>query len=359
MTQEDLFSGAEGLLAPVTPLAPATDRLLPLGKYKGQPFEVLLTDAGYAVWLLGSKYAQLEQKYPALFAFLVGRFGLPERTPVHNSLQNRFLDEEFCLRFALASSPRLRAAADQLAQLKFDLEPLWRKNVQDSFAASLRLSETHSNKTALARGAKWLEALRGALKAEWPLLRLYGATRDLPAREGKCITLELSGLEFEADGADVRYRVEMGFELLARRSDVLTGERRDTAVLAQLQAPRSFRIEVKPVVGDDYPMVLRRMKAANNTALLVGEYNGVGATWEQVVKVFSLSKISVVTLDEVEQLQLPPGIREFSAAPLLQPEAEAIVEQEFSAHLAELHRLVEQRTEPDPRKTRWSDDGPF
>lgn len=296
---------------------------------------------------------------PALLAFLVGRFGLPERTPVHNALQNRFLDEEFCLKFALASSPRLRAAANQLAELKFDLAALWRTNVRDCLAAPLRLSDSYSNRTSLKRGTRRLEALRDALKTEWPLLRLYGATRDLPARSGKCVTLELNGLEFEAEGADVRFRVEMGYELFARRGDTHTEERRETATLAELSAPRGFRIEVKPVVGDDYPMVLRRMKAANNTSLLVGEYNGVGATLAQVVKVFSLSQISVVTLDEVEQLTLPQGFREFSVEPLLQAQAEAIVEQEFQAHLVELRNLVEQRPEPDPRTTRWSEEEPF
>lgn len=359
MTQEDLFSGGGGFPAPAAPLTPTTDRLLPLGKYKGQPFEVLLTDSAYAVWMLSSMYAKLEQKHPALLAFLVGRFGLPERTPVHNALQNRFLDKEFCLQFALASSPRVRDAANQLSKLKFDLAALWRKNVQDCFAAPLRLSDIYSNRTSLTRSTRRLEALRDALKTEWPLLRLYGATHDLPARGRECTTLELSGLEFEAEGADVRFRVDLGYQLLARRGDVLTEERRETATLAKLSVLRNFRIEVKPVVGDDYPMVLRRMKAANNTSLLVGEYNGVGATWEQVVQVFSLSQISVVALDEVEQLTLPQGFREFSVEPLLQAQAETIIEQEFQTHLAELRKLIEQRPEPDPRTTRWSEDGPF
>lgn len=353
--QDDLFSGSGSPTA--SALTPV--QLLPLGKYKGKPYDVLLTDSAYALWMLQSMYAKLEHQHPALFAFLISRFGPPDQTPVHNALQNRFLDEAFCLKFGLASSPRLREAAAHLSQLNFDLEGFWRKNVRDSLASHLRLSDVESNKTALARGTKKLEVMRDALAKEWELLRLYGADRDKVVRDGKVNPLRFYGLEFEAEGADVSYRMELGYELFARRSDVVTGAHRETARLAQLAAQLGFRIEVKPVVGDDYPAVLRRMKTARNNALLVEEFNGSGATWEQLVKVFALSNISVVLLEDVEQVELPQGLHEFTVELLSQARALAILGQEFDAHLAELQKRVAQRPEPDPRKTRWSDDGPF
>ena len=56
-------------------------------------------------------------------------------------------------------------------------------------------------------------------------------------------------------------------------------------------------IEAKPTVGDDYPAVLRQMKRAglgNAGTLYIGTYTGVGATLEQVRKIFAASNIKIV-----------------------------------------------------------------
>lgn len=352
--QDDLFS------EPGTPSAPALSpvQVLPLGKYKGKPYDVLLTDSAYALWMLSSMYAKLERQHPALFAFLISRFGPPDHTPVHNALQNRFLDEDFCLKFALASSARLRDAASRLGQLDVSLEGSWLENVRRSFAATLHLSAFHSNKVALEKGTRRLEELRDALMQEWSLLRTYGFDRDVPVKDGWCVPLRMSGLEFEAEGSDASYRVELRYEVVGSRVSTPAGEPRQSALLSQLSALSYFRIEVKPVVGDDYPAVLRRMKTAQNNALLIDEFNGVGATWEQLVKVFALSNISVVTVEDVERVEIPAALRGFAVEPLDGPRAKAIVQSEFDAHLAALRRQVEQRPEPDPKKTGWIDDEP-
>jgi hypothetical protein len=348
--QANLFLAAE------EPPASALTRVLPLGKYRGQSFDVLLMDTAYALWMLTSMYAKLEQKHPALFAFLISRFGPPDQTPVHNALQNRFLDESFCLQVGLASTPRLRKVAEALARLTVDLESHWRKNVVSSLEPCLALSAYESNEKALRRCLNHLEALRTALQKEWKLLRLSGADRDRPAG-AKCVPLRLSGLEIEPEGADVSYRIALGYELLAMRSDTFSEYgRREHANLAQVSESRSFRIEVKPVVGDDYPAVLRRMKTAHNNVLLVGEYNGAGATWEQLVKVFALSNISVVSVAEAEKIEIPAVFQELPVHSLTEERAEAILTQEFEAKVAALRQKVAERPEPDPRKTGWIDD---
>jgi len=56
------------------------------------------------------------------------------------------------------------------------------------------------------------------------------------------------------------------------------------------------------------PAILRAMKAVKGTHLLVGEYCGVGATWVQVVRVFSLSGIVVIQLEDVEQVVIPESL---------------------------------------------------
>lgn len=59
-------------------------------------------------------------------------------------------------------------------------------------------------------------------------------------------------------------------------------------------------IEIKPTVGDDYPAVLRQMKANGSDVLLVGNYVGTGATREQFIKTFATAAKRVVFLRDVE-----------------------------------------------------------
>ena len=52
--------------------------LIPIGKYKGQPLEVLASDPNYADWLV--KQAGMGDRYPQLVQFIVNNFGFnPER----------------------------------------------------------------------------------------------------------------------------------------------------------------------------------------------------------------------------------------------------------------------------------------
>ena len=50
---------------------------------------------------------------------------------------------------------------------------------------------------------------------------------------------------------------------------------------------RDIAIEIKPVVADDYPAVLRQMKANGSMVLFLERYSGKGATREQFIKTFA------------------------------------------------------------------------
>ena len=65
---------------------------------------------------------------------------------------------------------------------------------------------------------------------------------------------------------------------------------------------RRFDIELKPIVGDDYPAVLRQMKRTGAKVLVVGEYTGTGATREQFVKTMTIEGVRVVFAGEMAML---------------------------------------------------------
>lgn len=58
-------------------------------------------------------------------------------------------------------------------------------------------------------------------------------------------------------------------------------------------------IEIKPRIGDDYPAVLRQMRANRADCLFTREYHGVGATREQFVQIFAMSGFRVVFLEDI------------------------------------------------------------
>jgi hypothetical protein len=58
-------------------------------------------------------------------------------------------------------------------------------------------------------------------------------------------------------------------------------------------------------IGDDYPSVLRQMKANGSRYLLLKEYTGTGATREQIIKTFATADRAVIFLDECERRGRP------------------------------------------------------
>lgn len=61
-------------------------------------------------------------------------------------------------------------------------------------------------------------------------------------------------------------------------------------------------IEIKPSVGDDYPAILRQMRANGATVLLTEKYIGTGADLDQVRRFFTTASKRVVLLEEVAEL---------------------------------------------------------
>lgn len=58
--------------------------------------------------------------------------------------------------------------------------------------------------------------------------------------------------------------------------------------------------ELKSTVDDDYPAVLRQMKANHSQVLLLRDYVGTGATREQFIATFATAGKRVVFLCDVE-----------------------------------------------------------
>ena len=74
--------------------------IIPFGKYKGQPIEVLLNNPSYCHWLKEQEWFKEKFNNSPIYQIIINNFGETEATPEHNALQIRFNDKDFC--FALA-----------------------------------------------------------------------------------------------------------------------------------------------------------------------------------------------------------------------------------------------------------------
>ena len=81
-------------------------QLVPFGKYKGQPMEVMQMDTRYCEWLATQDWFR-EQYGNVYNQVIINNFTEPSETPEHNRLQMRFLDENFVESFV---SKKLRPA---------------------------------------------------------------------------------------------------------------------------------------------------------------------------------------------------------------------------------------------------------
>src|SRR4030095_5425364 len=75
--------------------------IVPFGKYKGQPVEVLAEDPEYCDWLTGPEWFRLNVR--GIHTLIINQFGPPTETPDHNALQALFTDPIFAARLVLAT----------------------------------------------------------------------------------------------------------------------------------------------------------------------------------------------------------------------------------------------------------------
>jgi hypothetical protein len=80
-----------------------SSNIVPFGKYKGQPVEVLSGDPGYVEWLQGQPW--VKDRFGGFYQLIINNFKESDETPEHNKLQVLFLDDVFCAAFIDVAYP--------------------------------------------------------------------------------------------------------------------------------------------------------------------------------------------------------------------------------------------------------------
>ncbi len=230
------------------------EKLIPVGKYKNQPVEILESDPNYKNWLLGQEWFRSGHKN--LYTFIVNNFSEAQDTPEHNRLQALFLDDDFCIRFSRLVSP-------------------------DGFSASF-------HETIFS-----------------PRFHVNDESRIDYEIKGETIgRIQVREKRIEECGIDVSFGVNVEFLDCSKKK----GYEDEWTRLSKPEWRQAgfYAIEIKPTVGDDYPNVLRQMKSLNCNVLFLETYTGSGITCDQFIQMFQNERLRVVFSSELQLThQLP------------------------------------------------------
>jgi len=253
-------------------------KILPFGKYKGQPVEVLEQDQQYRDWLLAQPW--FRERFQLIHTYIVNNFGAPAETPEHNALQARFLDESFrnalgelLVDPALVRDDVTGLVNKEIAAIRDELSPL--------LVRRERLPRPFLSPEENGREMTELTARIASLASRADPLEAWLERRDLRLH---------SYVWFEREGRDVDVAWRW----------VPTFLQREAQSSWYLTSGHDAGCELKPAIGDDYPAILRQMRASNAAVLVIGEYQGTGATEQQMRAIFRASGIRVVFVSEID-----------------------------------------------------------
>lgn len=250
------------------------DEIIPFGKLKGKPVYALADDKSYTEWLLTQSW--FKEKHLNIYNIVINSFRQPDDTPEHNSMQIKFLDSNHALKLAYYLKPTL-----------FDLS---------SFDIN--------------------ESLIRAIDSQY---RYVDVIKSKIIESNKSKMLYISPPKFE-HGYDVAYHVRYGVQIEISHQ-VSYNETRDIFKFNKSNSVY-LKIEIKPTISDDFPSILRQIKASMPArsedmrnvfinCLLVGSYTGVGATKEQFVQFFESQNYRVIFASDLSNVSLPNFEEEF------------------------------------------------
>jgi uncharacterized protein (DUF3820 family) len=247
--------------------------IVPFGKYKGQPIEVLRQDPGYCEWFLAQD--NIKKKYPTFCQIIINNFCEPSDTPEHNALQTRFLDNDFCLALAKLCKWKLFKKINCIRNLE--------------------------------------KAIRNVLKMSYNTNSEYDKRME-KIEELKSMKDYVNESIFEVDGKELLdgepfFRIKKVFEQDGWDVIIQTDDTECQMGCVGYKEcyinQAKIAIEIKPVIGDDFPAILRQMKIArihpDFQCLIFDKFNAIGATIDQIKSMFESSGFLVFSFDDIEK----------------------------------------------------------
>ena len=260
--------------------------IIPFGKYKGQPITTLLADTKYLEWC---KQQDFLKNYPIVYNICVNQTIVNQnensKTPEHNKIQNLFLEKE---------------NQNRLIDLLFNPKSIINK-IQNGLI--------HKDFN------KYFEKYEGDMSFN-QLFTIYKI--EFETTYNWDVFLKIKGQYFNFIYKKEYWRKEWNI-LEKYFTDIFNIKKcevssySDGKTNASLNYNSYIYIEIKPILGDDYPNVLRKMKQQKNLTscntemmrehyiLLVKDFASSTTTSEQLIQIFNQSNIKVIFLKDITE----------------------------------------------------------
>ncbi len=258
--------------------------IVPFGKYKGQPVEVLANDRGYCDWLMSQ--GEFMDRFPQVKTLIVNNFKEPEDTPDHNRLQGLFLDKEFCVNFS-----------EEVLKVEY-------YGRHNEYKEIFPIIKDHACKGVIKR-------IGLHNHGEIEMTSLNNMLSDFEHRDiEEFPETYIESISFEKGGVDVSFDYISKYESIYFEYDYKVYHahydyERDSYGPHDVDSEfrnihNHFKVEIKPSVGDDFPSIMRQMKSNKCNTLFYTEYTGQGLTEEQMRKMMKIENIDTIRLDEIK-----------------------------------------------------------
>jgi hypothetical protein len=263
--------------------------IVPFGKYKGQPVTSLMADTKYIEWL---KNQEFFKKHTTIYNICITQ-SLPNNescTPEHNKLQNLFLDNNYCKKlFMLYKKKNIDDILKELDEFEIKFEPIFtviKREFEAEFNWDMKL--TMQYRFNIGNIDKYI----GQKNRERILLPENKKTKYLCGytnKEFKDTTDEFKNFKDYVD-------IESGYRCMYISL---------CSVYVESVGCNWF-LEIKPLLGNDYPNVLRKMKTQMklskipHSILFVDKFSSESTTVEQLIEIFYESNICIVFKSDLD-----------------------------------------------------------
>jgi hypothetical protein len=247
--------------------------VIPFGKYKNQPLEVLSQDPQYMEWLTQQDW--FKSRYQNIYTLVVNNFGTPQDTPEHNKMVSLFLDDDFLQKIANKFDYIFCIDRSVDKNLDDSIEEIYGekyKNESPGFRVSASIRDIDEKSNLKEKNLKYINENKDKANQE-----MYYYDPLFENHKGSDVSLTI-GSKF--------YFKEIDFTLNAAVKRF--GYDKNTVDLL---------IECKPVVGEDFPSVIRQCRTQKSNVLIIEEFTATSVTIDQVRKMFQ--DIRIILLNEI------------------------------------------------------------
>jgi len=307
---------------------------VPFGKYKDREITDLLADTNYIEWL--AQQSWIKEKYPVIFQVIQQYNFEDQPTPEHNAMQNKWLEKEYREKFykhVLSQYKEYITLENDMSiifwkdQIEFEyttknidvfielVGKIYFKKInlfkEKNCCSQQEIIEYRNKPFVLEDGwytrnyklyskeliEKFNEQIKNSDKMFLYICPVHGIERCCNCSNNK----EWFNGHQRLQNCTNKFDVELSKTVRIKRGEMyLDYDCKEIQVGIEASDKFIFKIELKPIIGDDYPAILRKMKRDDIKYLICQEFNSKVNSLEQVKKIFNLCNIKFILESEFE-----------------------------------------------------------